>query len=228
MMTAVHQFRPDLVELFAAELDRLRRPGTWWTGFERIAIAREAREVLRLLLGGPATDETRGAGGGLSDDLVGAVAKIVGDSGRLTRQWLKQLLASGLTVGQYVEMVGVIAAIVTIDTFHHALGMAVPDLGEPVAGEPTQITPLGTVIHESWVPTLPPDKAEGALKRIYERMSQRTGHVANVIRAMTFVPAEQLGFMSLAFGMYMKELSIGRAQIEFIAASVSAYNDCFY
>jgi hypothetical protein len=34
--------------------------------------------------------------------------------------------------------------------------------------------------------------------------------------------------MSLAFGMYMKELSIGRAQIEFIAASVSAYNDCFY
>jgi hypothetical protein len=222
---ALHQFRPDIVEVFAAELDRLRRPGTWWTGLERVAIAREARAVLRLLLGRSVPNEQRGS---LREDLAGAIGTIVGDPGRLSPSWLSQLLACGLSVGQYVEMVGVIAATVTVDTFYHALGMDLPDLGDPVDGEPIRRAPAGAVAHQSWVPSVPPEAAEGALKQVYERMSQRTGRVANVVRAMSYVPAEQVGFMSLAFAMYMKEMTIGRPLVELVATTVSALNDCFY
>lgn len=225
MQEAIHQYRPDLVELFAAQLDRLCRPGTWWTGSERLAIAREARYALCLLLGRPAPSGERGA---LRDELVGAIGTIVGDSRQLSRSWLSQLLATGLSVGHYVEMVGVVSQVVTVDTFHHALGIALPAFGEPASGEPTRHAPAGAVVHQSWVPSLPLEAAEGALKQVYERMSQRTGRVANVIRAMSYVPAEQVGFMSLAFAMYMKELTIGRPLVELIATTVSALNHCVY
>lgn len=225
MQEAIHKYRPDLVEVFAAQLDRLRRPGTWWTGQERIAIAREARHALGLLLGRPAPSGERGV---LRDELTGAIETIVGDSRRLSRSWLTQLLASGLSVGHYVEMVGVVATVVTIDTFYHALGIELPTFGEPVSGEPTRQGPAGAVVHQSWVPSLPPEAAEGALKQIYDLMFQRFGRVANVVRAMSYVPAEQVGFMSLSVAMYMKEQTIGRPLVEWIATTVSALNHCVY
>lgn len=225
LQEAIHQYRPDLVEVFAAQLDRLRRAGSWWSGPERVAIAREARRALCLLLGRPVPSVEAGA---LREELTEAIGTIVGDSRRLSRSWLSQLLASGLSVGHYVEMVGVVSSVVTIDTFHHALGLEPPAFGEPVSGEPTRLAPAGAVVNKSWVPSLPPEAAEGALKQIYDVMLQRFGRVANVVRAMSYVPAEQVGFMSLTIPMYMKEQTIGRPLVELIATTVSALNHCVY
>lgn len=225
LYASVQAVRPDLAAVFAAELDRLRRPGTWWTGRERIAIAQETRHALGLLLGRP---DLAGQREELGAELVGAIGMIVGDSRRLSRAWLGQLLATGLSVGHYVEMVGVVAVVTAVDTFCHALGIDPPGFGEPAIGEPTRQAPVGAVVHQSWVPSLPVEAAEGALKQTYDRLSRGTGQVANVIRAMTYVPAEQVGFMSLAFAMYMRELGIGRPLVELIATTVSTLNDCFY
>ena len=240
--------REDLVAAHTRYWSRLARPGANWSGAERVAIARETRHApgcafcrrLRAALSPHAVsgahDVAPGNAGLLSNPAIDAVHRIVNDASRLTRAWYERTLADGLTDGQYVELVGTVVSVVSIDSFCRAVGAPLHPLPEPVPGDPSGYRPA-TAAHdgESWVPMVPSDNAAGPEADLWP--ANRTG---NVIRALSLAPDEVRTLNDLGGAHYIthghvrdpsatKQGSVlSRAQIELVAGRVSILNDCFY
>lgn len=221
--------RADIVSAHGAAWDRLARPGTWWTGRERIAIAAETRRAVACAL----CRDRRGAvspyavegehdrASTLPQPVVDAVHRIATDPGRLSERWYRALVDETLDAAAFVELVGVVITVVGIDTFARALGVAAAELHEPEDGEPTRIRPPATRVDGHWVPSIPSEDSA----------------IPNVRRALSLVPAEAAAFEELGAAMYLplddlmdfeRHRAISRPQMELLAARVSALNQCFY
>jgi len=172
----------------------------------------------------------------LPDEAVDAVHRIVTDASRLSMSWLEKLQANGLSDAHYVELVGVVVATVSIDSFHRSLGLPLEPLPEPVDGVPSGYRPDSAVSGPAWVPWIPPGKADGPEADLYPG-SFRT---PNVHKAMSLVPdaVRAMGRLSkvqyiapalvAAPGATTPGRAIDRSQMELIAGRVSALNECFY
>jgi hypothetical protein len=236
-LDTVLPIRKELIGALKKEWERFGQPGTWWSAEERVAIASEVREAAncQLCVERKAAISPRAIQGEhlktqiLSANVVDVIHRIVTDNGRLTKEWYKGVISSDLSETQFVEIVGIIATVITADTFSRAVGSSILPFPEPVFGEPSRIKPAGTAVHSAWVPTIVPEMAEDEeIIAFYNKMKEKTGYLSHIMRAMTLVPKEHLGFISLMFQMYILELSIDRPQVELIATTVSWYNDCFY
>ena len=221
--------------------DRLAAPGTWWTGAERVAIAREARAARdcpycreRKAVRSPHT--VRGghtAATELPPAAVEVIHAVMTDAGRLTRTWYRACLADGLSDGQYVEIVGTVAALVSIDQFCLGLGMREHPLPAPVPGEPSRYRPASAGPDQAWVSMVPADNAGTPEADLWP-----AGRTGNVIRAMSLVPDEVRTLNDLGAVHYLPNAhvpdpsasqgSLSRPQIELVAGKVSILNDCFY
>lgn len=233
--------RAELTEAQDRAWARLAAPGTWWTGAERVAIAAEARQAMRCrlcaeraqALTASAVDGTHDSLGTLDPVVVEAAHRIRSDSGRLSRRWLDGLLDQGLAVERYVELVGVIATVVAIDTFEQGLGRAPRALPRPQPGAPSQRRPAGARIDRAWVPTLAPEDVGPDDPPLYAGLAG-----VNIHRALSLVPAEVIGFFDLDAAMYLPDRqlrdygteyrALTHAQIELLAARLSALNRCVY
>ena len=235
-----YPIRPDLVEAQREAWARLGRPGTWWRGQERLAIAEECRAARscdlcrqrKIALSPYSSPGRHAAVGPLSAPYVDAIHRLVTDPGRLTERWLDQMRAEGLEDTRYVELVGVVITVVTIDTFHRALGLAQPPLPEPEAGEPSRRRPAAARRTVAWVPLV---SAADGLEDVYQGIP----HVPLVRQALSLVP-DEIGNLDrieqahyLAFHAVRPPTSNGgraitRPQIELLAARVSFLHDCFY
>jgi hypothetical protein len=236
---------PIRADIGAAHRDfwhRLAGPGSWWSGAERVAIAAETRQALdcafcaarRQALSPEGVDGVHTHGGGLPLRAVDAVHRIVTDQGRITRRWVDDHAAHGLTKAAYVELVGVAVAVVSIDEFHRALGLALEPLPAPRAGEPNRYQPAVLSDDIGFVPTVPPHGAVGREAGLWP-----AGRSANVIRALTMVPQALRDWLALADAQYLsvarmanfvkdEARCINRLQMELVAARVSAVNECYY
>ena len=227
-----------------AAWDYLAEPGSWWTAAERIAIARASRAALACPLCAErkaalsplaVTGSHAGASGQLAGDIVDAIHRITTDPARLTRDLVESLVDDTFTHGHYVEMVSIIVTLISIDTFHRALGLPLEELPSPRAGKPDRYRPPGAAVDVAWVPMLYPERLTEAEADIYFG----AGAIGHVIRAMSLVPeaVRQLNALSEAHYLPTPEvmdmsstgrLTLTRPQIELIAARTSALNDCFY
>ncbi|MBI3515915.1 MAG: hypothetical protein HY060_17920 [Proteobacteria bacterium] len=233
--------RDDLAAAHGRALERLARPGTWWTGAERLAIAAEARHAPNCALCRarkealtPNAVTGRHDAGSLPEPVLEAVHRIRTDPGRLSRSWLDGVLAQGLSVERYVEIVGVVATVVALDTFARGLGWVARPLPAPVAGAPSERRPRGAKPGVAWVPWLEKEDATDEEAGLYpfDRPA------ANIYKAMSLVPAEVRGFFDVVEAQYLpgavmrdfaREIrAITHAQIELLAARVSALNRCVY
>ena len=240
--------RADLAAAHARYWRRLGRPGANWSGAERIAIAREARHAsgcafcrrLRAALSPHTESGAHDADPGSSDLLtttaVDAVHRIVNDASRLTARWYEWTLAGGLTDGRYVELVGTVVSVLSIDSFCRAIGAPFHPLPEPEPGPASGYRPP-TAAHDggSWVPMVPFDNAGTAEADLWP--ANRTG---NVIRALSLAPDEVRTLHDLGGAHYIDHGlvrdpsasreggALSRAQIELVAGRVSMLNDCFY
>lgn len=234
--------RPDIGAAHRAFWHRLAGPGSWWTGDERVAIAAESRLALdcplcaarRQALSPHAVAGEHRHGGRLPAAAVDAVHRIVTDQGRITRSWVEGNVGQGLAKPAYVELVGVVVAVLSVDEFHRALGLALEPLPAPREGQPDRRLPdvLGDDI--GFVPTIPPHGAVGREEGLWPN-----GRSANVIRALTLVPQALRDWLELADAQYLSvprmanfghddQRSIDRKQMELVAARVSAVNECYY
>lgn len=234
--------REDLAAAHMRAWRRIAEPGTWWTGDERVAIAAETRQVAscrlcherKAALSPEAVSGLHDGLGALPGPAIDAIHRIRSDPGRLTRTWLTRVLAAGLTVEQYVEIVDVVAEVVAIDTFAHGIGIALTDLPDPVAGPPMRRRPKGAKPGGAWVPWLELEDASPEEAAMYPAGRPP----ANIYKAMSLVPAAVHGFFDLAAHQYlpgaaMRDFSreyraISHAQIELLAGRVSAINRCLY
>ena len=232
--------RKDLPAAHERQWRRLAKPGAWWTGAERVAIAAEVRRAASCplckermsALSPNAVQGGHESRGPLPAAAVDAIHRVTTDPGRLTRSWFEKTLAGGISEEQYVELIGVIVTVVSIDSFCRGLGVPPHPLPEPVEGEPSRRRPSTVAKGGAWVSMIPASEARGAEADLWHR-----GRTANVIRALSLVPDEVRGLKDLSAAHYltMDQMmdpragrSIDRQQIELIAGRVSALRECFY
>ena len=234
--------RPDLLAAHQRAWQRLAAPGTWLSGQQRVAVAAEVRaasacahcqRIADALSPVGVTNGKHGVVTELPDIWIDVIHRVRNDAARLTDAWYEALIEDGLRAQEYVEIVGVLATVVAIDSFCDALGLARHALPRPMPGEPPRIFPMNASAGLGRVPTVAPEDVTEAEADLYEGLSG-----ANIHRALSFVPAEVSGFFDIDAVMYLPDRqlrdfaleprAISHAQIEFVAARVSALNGCFY
>ncbi len=239
---APYPIRPDIPQAYRAYWEQLAQPGTWWTGAERVAIAQESRNApacrlcaaRKQALSPSAVTGQHDCGEGLPEAAIDAVHRVVTDQARITRKYVEDNVAAGLSKEAYVELVGVVVAVFSIDEFHRALGLDLEQLPTPEPGEISRYRPAHLTEDMGFVPTVPVDGAVGAEADLWPG-----GRTANVIRALSLVPNALREYRGIFAAQYMQlggmrnfglleGRSINRMQIELIAGRVSAVNECFY
>ena len=216
--------------------DSFTAPGTYWSGAQRAAIAGVARDA-RVVAGlqQPVKEEFDFS---VLPAAAARVAKQVAvDTNNLEIDFFEEALDAGLSDGQYVETVGVASRLVSNDVFARGLGLPARPLGQIKPGEAGGNRPDTATEEGAWVKTIPAGSlgAEEA-KYVY-------GEAANeapfIFRSLSLSPGEARRLVDLIINQYtpmsgMMDLdfsfdpNITRAQVELLAARVSAINECFY
>jgi len=220
---------------------RLSIAGAWWTAQERIDIAAEVRNAyacatcdkIQDALSPRQITEAHSAISTLSALTVEVVHNITRDQSRLSESWYQSVIERGMSEGQYVEIVGTVVAMVSIDSFCLAIDQPLNALPEAQKGEPSAYRPASARESEAWVPLIPADANSGAESDLWD-----TGKTGYVVQAMSLVPDEvrTLKDLSAAHYLAMKDVRdpmargefLDRQQIELVAGRVSALNQCYY
>ena len=240
---APYSIRPDFAEAYAAYWQRLAQPGSWWTGAERVAIAREVRAATTCTYCQARKDALspynfpgeHDRDSDLPEEVVDAVHRIITDQNRITQAWVDSLAESGVTEGHYVELLGITVTVFSIDEFHRGLGLPLEPLPEPIAGEPDHYRPAAAIPGTGYVSMLPVSGNFTAREQGLWPKSRGP----NVLRALSLVPDTVRHWQDVAAVQYLptKTLlnfgsatgrSINRMQIETVAGRVSSYAECFY
>ena len=234
--------REDLPASHTRAWQRLARPGYWWTGPERVAIAAEVRQAWhcglcserKAALSPYTIDGTHDRVSTLPETARDVVHRLTTDSGRLTKTWYDGVLAAGeISAEQYVEIIDLVVTMVSIDSFCHGIGVPVHPLPDPDAGAPSGYRPAAACVDVAWVPMIPNGQATGEEEGLFGP----DGHTANVIRAMSLTPdaVRQLYDLHAAHYLSLEEMGdlsikkgLERVQMELIAGRVSALRECFY
>jgi hypothetical protein len=233
--------RRDLRDTHRYLLEHVAAPGSWWTGAERVAIAAEARGAAtcrlcrerRAALSPAAVRGRHDTCTDLATDVVDVIHRIRTDPARLSRAWFEGVMAAGLDVARYVELVGVMTLFTGMDFFARALGLTPYPLPAPAPGTPTRRRPASAKVSGAWVPMIAPEDADGPEADLYAGLPM----VPNIIRALSLVPDEVRALRRSTDSHYVPAAEIGdpsvrrdldRMQMELVAARVSALNECFY
>jgi hypothetical protein len=237
-----YPIRDDLSAAYREYWARLARPGSWWTGAERAAIAQESRYAVtcgfcadrKQALSPYGFDGEHEHAGVLDPLAVDAVHRIITDQTRITQRYVDGNQLEGMSKEQYVELAGIAVVTFSIDEFNRALGLPLEPLPEPEAGEATHYRPAHAAEGTGFVPMIPADGNVGQEADLWPE-----GANANVLRAFSVVPDAVRDWMLVGDAQYLSMAgmqifagdtgrSIDRMQIELVAARVSSHNECFY
>jgi hypothetical protein len=232
------EIREDLRASHRELVDYLRRPGAWFTGAERNAIAREARLALdcalcrerKRALSPEHAQGVHATTGELPAALVDVIHRVRSDPGRLSRRVFETALSAGVSVGEYVEAVGIASFAAGLDTQCRALGIPAFPLADPLPGRPPRRLPEGLREGTAWVPLLAPEDLHGPESDLYGG----SRFVPHIVRALSAVPDHVRALRRWSDAHYVAltdfeaRRAIDRMQIELVAARVSALNQCFY
>lgn len=217
--------RPKTIAAQRESWERIANPGRWWSGAERVEIARVGRAARSYDAIGSEM---------LPEAAVYAIQKLVVDNANLNRQWYDEVIASdGMSEERYVELVAVVVHALSIDEFHRTLGLDLEPLPDPVEGSPSFDRPALAEQRGSWPSLVPRSGLNPGDETLYG--PREWG--ANVISALSLVPEHVRWLHDLSEGHYLSfaEMrmpdplrSISRSQMELIAARVSVLNECFY
>ncbi|MBT3344772.1 MAG: hypothetical protein HN712_07375 [Gemmatimonadetes bacterium] len=239
---AAIEIRPDIPQAYCEYWQTLAKPGAWWRGVQRVAIARETRNAItcEFCLERKEALSPYGSKGShdhatdLSEIAIDAVHRIVTDQARITRQWIDDNAAGDLGKPAYVELVGIVVAVFSIDEFHRALDLPLEPLPEPQPGEPSHYVPAHLSDDVGFVPMVAMDGAVGPEADLWGPRGS-----ANVVRALSLAPdalrdwvkigdAQYLSFEGMGNFGQPENRTINRMQIELVAGRVSSINECFY
>lgn len=178
-------------------------------------------------------DGKHDSSGLLPENVVEVIHRIRTDSGRLRKAWFDEIMATGLTDAAYVEIVGVVATSIGLDTFDRALGLPLRSPPTAKSGETMRHRPSGARKTIAWVATLAQEDIAEEDPDPYPDFEP-----VNIHFAMSLVPAEVAGFFELDQALYLPQAAIRdldneyhaltHSQLELIAARVAALNQCFY
>jgi len=236
-----YDVRQDIVNAHIEAWERLAAPGTWLDSERRLAVATEVRQArscnfckkIKEALSPHALEGKHQSTGLLLDAEVELIHRGVSDPGRLSEAWTQKVLAGGLTQGEYVEIVGIIASVMIMDTTTMALGANETKLPKKVFGEPARYLPPGAKVKAAWLPIVEPEDAVETDQPLYP--SPKVGYI---YRGLSMVPETMRNYWALANTHYIsgefvyqfdKSIrAISRPQMELMAARVSGLHQCAY
>jgi len=186
--------RGDLDAAHERAWDRIGRPGTWWDGGQRVAIAAETRHASscalcrrrKEALSSAAIEGTHDSLGALPESVIEVVHRVRNDPGRLSERWFRSVIVAGFSEEQYVETLSIVAHVVAIDTMARGLGLDALPLPAPKPGPPSHYRPAGAKPGGAWVPWLEPADLTEQEAGIYPAGRP----AANIMKAMSLVPDE--------------------------------------
>jgi hypothetical protein len=160
----------------------------------------------------------------LPEQVIEVIHRLVTDSGRLTEAWFQSVVDGGLSAEAYIEIVGLVASVIVLDSYARGLGEDLLSIDAPRREDspPLRKTNPDVVDKGAWVPILAAEETPGATL---------LPSVPNILRAMGLVPSAVQQFFDIMrahYGLANLESALSRPQIELIAARMSSYNDCFY
>lgn len=200
--------RPELVGAIDRCWDELANPGTWWDAPGKLAISDVARAAR--------VGDDQSTDRGLHPAAADAARRIAATPASITESWVGDVCdAIGET--HYVELIGVVARVVAVDTFLQLLGHEQLPLAEPNDGEPTREPPPdGIRKNHTWVAmAMPvPPFVLGGVPAAMAAM--------NDLSEPLYMPMDQMGDPDWSRG------ELHRTQVELVAAAVSHENQCFY
>lgn len=233
--------RQDLVLSHRRAWESIGSPGTWLTAARRVAVAAEIRNArdcphcreIKEALSPNAVKGSHSTLGVLGAAEIELIHRAVCDSGRLSEKWSQSVLAAGLSEGEYVEIVGIIAMVSIVDTCTLALGLPDRPLPQAAAGEPTRYRPPGARKEAAWLPIVEPQDTVESDGPMYP--SPKAGYI---YRGLSSVPQSMRDYWALANIHYLPGdvvyrfdtsiRAISRPQTEILAARVSAMHQCAY
>jgi hypothetical protein len=181
-------------------------PGSYWSGAERLAIAQHARSA-RL-----GTDVA-------ADSLPAQVRETVRVLGAVpsttTQPWVGDAVAA-MGEPAYVELVGIVARVVAVDTFTRLLGVDPEPFPQALPGQPE------------------PSVRRGRRGKAWVAMTD----VPVPPNVLSVVPLAQAETNATGAALYMTSAQmqdpdtmidgLHRTQMEIVATSLSHANECFY
>lgn len=199
--------RPEILAAFERAWTEIAAPGTWWDGTSRVAIAATAR-VARVAGDADAGD--------LPDAALDAVRLLAARPAGTTEEWVTSVCNA---VGElrYIELVGIVARVTAVDTFHRLAGWPLVSFPAPQSGEPTREPPPANARkNRTWVAmvTPVPPFALGAVPAAMAAM--------NDLSDALYMPMDEMGDADWRRG------ELHRTQVELVAAATSHANQCFY
>jgi alkylhydroperoxidase family enzyme len=223
--------------------EKISRAGCWWSGAERVAIAEEVRLARncsfcaerKTALSPLHMEGSHHSRDSLDSAVVDAIHRVTTDASRLSRSFLDDLNKAGISDAAYVELLGVVVSMMSIDVLHQALSLPLEPLPVPVEGKPSYYLPENLIDDGAFVKMLTVDDLPETEADLFGGSSR----VPNVMRAMSAHPDSVRMLCKLSDVHYMPMTEVGdprkepdraisRAQIELVAGRVSAMNDCFY
>lgn len=234
--------REDLLEAHRRAWHAIASPGTWLDGARRVAVAAEIRHArehcatcreMKEALSPAAYRGRHSTTGTLQSAAVELIHRLVNDSGRLSEAWATSVVAEGLSEGEYVEITGLVAMVMMLDTCTLALGLPDQPLPAPRPGAPTRYIPPGARRKAAWLPLTEPEDAVPEDGPLYP--SPKAGYI---YRGLSLVPQSVRDYWAMANVHYLPGehvyrfehsiRAISRPQTEIIAARVSALHQCAY
>ena len=225
----------DLAETHANQFEQLGLPGTWGTAALRVAIVNEARQagyqagVLEEPENPGATPEVN-----LSEVARRVVYRLAISPKDMDQAFYDEAIEEGLTDGEYVEILGLIARFTCFDVFARGVGIPLRPLPTPQSGAPSRARPETAKVEKAWVATIPNPPEGGELaKELFGPWQPY------IMRGLSLVPTEykahhdleEVQYMPAANFMefdYQHHEGLTRPQVEIVASRISALNECFY
>lgn len=221
--------RDDLAEAHRLAWEHLARPGSWFTGEQRVELA--STVVAAVVDPDPTPPWVAFTTTGLQSlDALAAPAaahdlayRLARHAGTITSD-VHAAAAQALGDLAYVEVCAIVSTTAAVAHFCRNIGVDVPDFPTPETGEPTGEQPDEVVAAElNWVPVAAP-----------------ADQTAAVVQAYSAVPGELANTWRMASAQYMPEDKMShpdwmrrpggltRAQTELVAARVAQLRECFY
>ena len=216
---------------------RLGETGDWWSGAERVALAREVRRARSMDAGEDPVEPS--ATGQVSEIAIEAAHRIAVAPASPTREWIKDLQSRGLSEGQIVELAAIAGVTLTIDTTAQGIGAALPPFPECQSGEPARVYPDGAIVElpEMYVRTVPVEAATGSLREFYEISygtlsihDERSGKFYPIAaRSLSLSPRSvwDIWYASEYYTL-RKWISLTQQQLDLLGLQTSSYNSCLF
>ena len=211
----------EVIQSFKIVWQNLGEPGAWWTGHQRIEIAKEVRNSKRPALGARTKDLSQYSHeetDSISSYVKAVIRKITYESSTIDRDAYGSIVEV-LGEDRYAELAAIVTQVVPIFTLADILDCPREELPTAQDGSTTQERPDGLVDNVAFLPTFSPK----GLPHIAVSLSLAQ---ADNARRMLLVRSMYSG--TNFNDMVWEHRCLSRQQIELVAARTSAINECFY